>query len=358
MSEISARRRTLQRWILESRALAVQKNCLSKSVFVLQKSRDSKPSPWGRSRLTMCEGRFRDMEVEPGDLTFASRTPTDFSGCADTFRTDWHFDASTAMQHLVNELAHASGESFEDSFLRFASAVPPPRGHVEALCLRKELVAICLRAGHQLHEDQHRGRSDTWCAMPAITSLEGLWYTGPNPPLFLLRLWLSRFLKSLDATHPDCLPVRAARALQRSSNRSLPEEELARKLGCSRSVLLRRFYSRYGLTPKAYHTRVRLRKAVRRLQGSNVKTDSIAYGVGYHGSANFYSSLYTFTGLTPAVVRVLTDSEVERLFRTALEINPARLVRFVATESAPVSSQWSSAAGPPPRRRPDIRLRA
>ena len=266
--------------------------------------------------------------IAPSDEVSAapSTAPFDSSGHQRGIRVQWHFDVITAMQRLANDLFGAPRECVEDAFIRFLEVVPRPDGEGESVALRKELVPFCSRAGHQIHRDQHHGPLKPSCGMRAVTDFESLWTTGDKAPLFLLRLWLSRFLKALDVNHESGLPVREARVLRRTPNRCTSEDELARKLGCSRSVLLRRFYSRYGLTPKAYHSRVRIRAGVRALRVNSTKVDSVAFRLGYHGTANFYSALDRFTGLTPSAIRCLQESEVEVLFSTVLEINPARLL--------------------------------
>jgi transcriptional regulator GlxA family with amidase domain len=85
------------------------------------------------------------------------------------------------------------------------------------------------------------------------------------------------------------------------------------------------FVERYGLTPHAYHTRVRIRAAVLLLHGSSEKVEYVARRTGYAGVGNFYTALETCTTMSPGMIRKLDERALGALLRHSLEIDIARL---------------------------------
>jgi transcriptional regulator GlxA family with amidase domain len=102
-------------------------------------------------------------------------------------------------------------------------------------------------------------------------------------------------------------------------------DTLAHRMGANGRVLERRFETRYGLTPKAFHTRVRVRAAVLELHGSDVKVEYVAKHFGYTGLANFYAVFERHTELTPSQVRGLEAAALEALLETRLQIGVVKL---------------------------------
>jgi AraC-like DNA-binding protein len=229
----------------------------------------------------------------------------------------------------VGDLFSASREGFEDAFRRLASTLRPAAGPVESIWLTEKLANVCWRAATTFHREQDCVKLNRGCRLPPVYPFPVGWGVGRKTPQFLLRLWLSRFLKAYDGAHPEGLPLHAATLLRRKPTVWVTEFALARKLGSSPSVLCRRFQTRYGLTPKAYHTRVRVRAAIHHLRNSDLKVDAVARRAGYQNATNFYSALAALTGKTPSAIRQLETSELQDLLDRWLDIKPSTLIKRV-----------------------------
>jgi AraC-like DNA-binding protein len=76
-------------------------------------------------------------------------------------------------------------------------------------------------------------------------------------------------------------------------------EELARRLGMSRSGFARRFQQALGDTPLHYLSKVRVQTAMRLLTESDDKLDTIALSVGYGDAFGFSKAFKRLTGVSP-----------------------------------------------------------
>ena len=80
-------------------------------------------------------------------------------------------------------------------------------------------------------------------------------------------------------------------------------EELAQRVGLSRSAFAERFTGLIGMPPMRYLTRWRLQLAAVRLRESPSSTAQIAYDVGYESEAAFSRAFKRTFGLTPGAWR-------------------------------------------------------
>ena len=78
---------------------------------------------------------------------------------------------------------------------------------------------------------------------------------------------------------------------------------LARQLRCSRAFLQRTFKESTGLTLREYQVELRLREALRLLEESSLKIESIAGEVGYRSKKDLYRVVQARFGCTPLEVR-------------------------------------------------------
>jgi AraC-like DNA-binding protein len=135
----------------------------------------------------------------------------------------------------------------------------------------------------------------------------------PGTELMLGRLMESLFIEVL-RRYASRLPVRAtgwfaalndpivSRAMQLihdDPSRRWTVDELARKVGASRSVLAERFQSVMGKAPIEYVTAWRMQLAADAIRNSDDSLATIAADVGYDSEAAFNRAFKRVTGITP-----------------------------------------------------------
>lgn len=91
-------------------------------------------------------------------------------------------------------------------------------------------------------------------------------------------------------------------------------ESLAKRAGCSRSVLAGRFADKIGVSPIKYLTHWRLELAAGRLLDSDDSIGEIALGIGYDSEASLNRAFKRYLGLPPATWRTS-----KRLARSAVD---------------------------------------
>jgi AraC-like DNA-binding protein len=238
---------------------------------------------------------------------------------------EWAFDVASQLQRFINVLQLESRERVEGALLELSAALPSPPDRVSQVWLGEKLAHTFDRAAGVFHS---REGCRPGCGMPAMPLLrfdQRLDRVGH--PLIVLQ-WAARFLSSFDTHHRRIgVPVRAARLLRRpcAVKRTKDLGWLADHLDVSPATLERWFVDRYGLTPKSFHTRVRIRRAALLLRGSSDKVQYIGGLVGYRSATNFYAALEGCTGLTPSEMRGLPESEFLQLLDTVLQTDPAIL---------------------------------
>lgn len=88
--------------------------------------------------------------------------------------------------------------------------------------------------------------------------------------------------------------------LDREPPRECDVGRLARQMGLSRAYFIRAFRQRFGLTPKLYHTHVRLREAARLLRSTTQPVKAIAYELGFGDSRTFSRLFKRHLGVLPS----------------------------------------------------------
>lgn len=122
---------------------------------------------------------------------------------------------------------------------------------------------------------------------------------------FLLCAILSeiRFDMSDAAAGPvgDLRLERARKHLTFTATRPFSAGELSQVSGLSPNYLCRRFKEVYGMTPKAYHARVRLTRAREVLQSKGGSVKQIAFDMGYSDQAAFSRAYKKLFGTSPSI---------------------------------------------------------
>jgi AraC-like DNA-binding protein len=107
----------------------------------------------------------------------------------------------------------------------------------------------------------------------------------------------------------DATVGRGLAALHRKPAHPWTLDELARKVGASRSVLTERFTLMVGRPPIQYLAAWRIQLAARRLLDGGTKVSAIAQEVGYESEAAFSRAFKRLTGTAPAAWRSRTSTQ-------------------------------------------------
>ncbi len=134
--------------------------------------------------------------------------------------------------------------------------------------------------------------------------------------------WTREYRHAFQARHVWPAHVRVADYLDLHFREPLDLRELAHRVACGRTAVLRQFRTAFGMTIGRYQTRLRLRQAIVDVRGCGSKIDDVARTVGYRSPKSFYENLKNQTGLTPSDVRNLAESAVRRLLDVTLAMPP------------------------------------
>ncbi len=83
-------------------------------------------------------------------------------------------------------------------------------------------------------------------------------------------------------------------------NRELRLEDLAQSLGISRDHFIRKFKERFGVSPIAYRTQIRLSEAIRMLRDGNRSIKAIGLGLGFSDTKTFTRTFKRYFGVPPS----------------------------------------------------------
>jgi AraC-like DNA-binding protein len=191
----------------------------------------------------------------------------------------------------------------------FVARLPKPRSPLEQLTQKGLLLDLALQFGYAAHRAFHRHagpdeRAMDRCAFQPSATLEE-WprdQTSRSPGEAFSR-WAARFALELQAAHPLASVHSAEHYLKAHFRTRISAADLARRLRCSPTFLQRAFKQSTGLTLREYQAELRLREAIRLLEGSNLKIEAIAGEVGYRSKKDLYRVVQARLGCTPLEVR-------------------------------------------------------
>lgn len=103
--------------------------------------------------------------------------------------------------------------------------------------------------------------------------------------------------------HGDGVVLGAQRWLDEHFSVAAPVEEMVRRSGLAGRSFKRRFTRATGLAPIAYVQQLRVEKAKRRLERTDVSIEKISWQVGYEDAASFRRLFKRITGITPGAYR-------------------------------------------------------
>jgi AraC-like DNA-binding protein len=96
---------------------------------------------------------------------------------------------------------------------------------------------------------------------------------------------------------------RARQQLEGDLARDCPIAALARESGWSTDYFIRKFKARFGVSPKAYRTRARVREAIRLLRETSLSVKQIAAQLGWRDDGALAVHLRHLSGRSPGDIR-------------------------------------------------------
>jgi AraC-like DNA-binding protein len=202
------------------------------------------------------------------------------------------------------------------------TALPPPKTPTESLYAAHELVLLLERIGDALqHEGFHARFARKRCGLRP-ESLYGRLLPGPTLTVTeVITVWQALFEEWFDQHHAYPASLRAKTILQHRFSEPWTVASLARTVGASRTRLLTEFDRAFGIPPKEYLVRVRLREGLRRMRRAEFDVASAVNSVGYKSPVKFAARLRRYTSHTPARIRRMAPADFEALLDQRLRLH-------------------------------------
>ena len=105
----------------------------------------------------------------------------------------------------------------------------------------------------------------------------------------------------LQVKHPKL--VKAITIMEENSEKIISREDISSQIGISCRQLERLFYQHIGISPRRYYLKLRLAKAYRLLEQTNLSIAEIAFASGFNTASHFSRCFRTFYGFTPRTNR-------------------------------------------------------
>lgn len=108
-------------------------------------------------------------------------------------------------------------------------------------------------------------------------------------------------------TKSPSLAARACGIIRSDCTAHLSVGDLATTLSCGRRTLERAFRREFGETIHEYMSRLRTEEALRLLMTTDMKTEAIAFQVGFRSRTSLQVHIRRATGLSPAAIREVAN---------------------------------------------------
>jgi AraC-like DNA-binding protein len=213
-----------------------------------------------------------------------------------------------------------------ETFRRVGCALPEPVSVIERMELRFRLMEFTLRIGADFHTLYHARFGDVPCVFRPLETGR-IWFDRMDDSRRVMIEWASSFAASFAACHTMPPAWRAAALLRARVAEPAGLRRLAADVGASRAAVLRGFRDAFGLTPHAYHARVRLRHALTELRAGPTKVAAAAHAAGFRSVKNFNRAARIHTGCPPSEIRGLAEADFGRLLAGLLCVEPDVLRR-------------------------------
>lgn len=194
-------------------------------------------------------------------------------------RADWVYEVCTLLQRAACEAAFSDHP--EGALLTIVPSLPLPANRAEELALSGLLLQSMLASRSNSHDGVARQ---------------------------------IRVLASLARRRPALsIAQRAADYITQRSDERLLLPRMARALACEETRLRREFKAEYGISPREYHQRVRVQRALMLMVQAPAKGSAVARTVGYASESHFYKTVRRFTGKTPAALHASGRDDLSEL---------------------------------------------
>jgi AraC-like DNA-binding protein len=214
-----------------------------------------------------------------------------------------------------NEYSVHAPAAFYQAVIQFA---PPPRHRATPVWDDVGPLPVHLPLGE--HAAAMRQQFETLCIeLPRPASIHRMRICAA---VFEMLAIITRAMASSAATRqpirhpiPDVAhdPWHRVRLMMESQldEHDLRVDRLAQQMGMSVNHFIRSFRRHFGVTPKAYHTRVRLREGARLLREGKRSVKSIAYALGFSDSKAFARRFRHHFGVRPSDVRMTIPEDAD-----------------------------------------------
>jgi AraC-like DNA-binding protein len=206
--------------------------------------------------------------------------------------------------------------NLEDLASRFEH-IPGAASYREATLAMATLLQFTQGLGTRIHRRVHSEDPAGACAFNPSAHFVPARIDPAKPEAWMpgaaMRAWAKDFDHAFSRAHQRTVSERAREQLRGDLVQGRGVTALAREVGCSVAVLQRRFAEESGETLTRYRARMRTAMAIERLRDTDWKVEAVARDVGWKSKKDLYRTLDGLTGLTPAAVRTLPRSEVDRI---------------------------------------------
>jgi len=181
--------------------------------------------------------------------------------------------------------------------------------------MRKLFEVLCLEVSHTGVVHQLRIRAALFDILAVVASV-----VGPHE----------------EKTAPLDPWLRVQQRLDSSLSGNVRIEDLASQMGLSTDHFIRRFKSRFGLSPKAYHMRARLQEGARSLRDGGQSIKTVAYHLGFSDPTSFARRFKHSLGVTPSQFRSSSPSDA------ANPVHPQQKGFQINVHLVPPPLNWNS----------------
>ncbi len=207
----------------------------------------------------------------------------------------------------VNEFETRGPTLFYQAHVAFA---PPPRHRATPLLpgvgmipvrlatgdafdhVRRAFEVLCMEVDRPGASHQLRAKAQIYELLALVAAITSGSFTNDNEVACA---------PNLDAW--ERLRLRIEQQSLREGAAPLAVNRMAREMGLSQEHFSRRFRDRFGLSPRACHTRARIGEAVRLLGATDAPVKQIAFSLGFPDARGLRRTILRHTGLTPSSIR-------------------------------------------------------
>lgn len=251
--------------------------------------------------------RNKEGPVEQHDIP-AEREPSEL-----TVRRLWVQDLNRYCQEFVGTFIPDSPRVEIGCIDAFVAGLPAPRGPVEELIVKAVLLDLMLRIAGT--GNGRPGEKQVGIREPRSVQrlrIQPGW--GPECALN----WTLALHEAVGAALARSAALRAACIMRGRFAEHWPLGRLAREAGTTPEDLKPSFHGVFGIRPREYLQRVRVKEAVKCLQRGD-KVEFIPADVGYRSRKNMNAAFRRVVGLAPSSARAMQEEDVAALVKERID---------------------------------------